>query len=177
MADIRWVGQHIETDPPRKPKKITATRLATILGMNKWSTPFAVWCAVCRVYEKFESTIYTEAGKAIEPLQIGYMKNTYAMTNLRTPTDIYGEDYFKRTYGDFYPETPVLGGMWDSLLVDENGAATAVLEFKTSKRTEDWGEDIPEYYAIQAALYAYLLGVDDVIMVASFLTTKDYEHP
>ena len=36
-------------------------------------------------------------------------------------------------------------------------------------RDRDWAEDIPEYYALQAALYAHLLGVDSVIMVASFL--------
>lgn len=30
---------------------------------------------------------------------------------------------------------------------------------------------------MQAALYAYLLGIDDVIMVASFLDENDYEHP
>jgi predicted phage-related endonuclease len=99
------------------------------------------------------------------------------MFNLRTPTDIYGPDYFKKTWGDFFHDTPVLGGMWDSLLVDGNGKPEAVLEFKTTKRAEDWANDVPEYYALQAALYAYLLGVDDVIMVASFLDTKDYEHP
>lgn len=38
-------------------------------------------------------------------------------------------------------------------------------------------DDIPEYYALQAALYAYLLGVDNVIMVASFLEEKDYANP
>ena len=48
---------------------------------------------------------------------------------------------------------------------------------KTSKRVEDWKDDIPEYYALQAALYAYLLGVDEVIMVASFLEPKDYDDP
>ena len=48
---------------------------------------------------------------------------------------------------------------------------------KTSKRVEDWKDDIPEYYALQAALYAYLLGVDEVIMVASFLEPKDYDNP
>jgi predicted phage-related endonuclease len=62
-------------------------------------------------------------------------------------------------------------------LVDKNGKPEAVLEFKTTKRSEDWLKDVPEYYALQAALYAYLLGVDDVIMVASFLDTKDYEEP
>ena len=54
------------------------------------------------------------------------------------------------------------------------GKPDTVIEFKTTKRSEDWADDIPEYYALQAALYAYLLGVDDVIMVASFLETKDY---
>jgi DNA gyrase/topoisomerase IV subunit A len=48
---------------------------------------------------------------------------------------------------------------------------------KTTKRAEDWQNDIPEYYALQAALYAYLLNVDNVIMVASFLDDKDYKDP
>ena len=48
---------------------------------------------------------------------------------------------------------------------------------KTTKRIEDWQNDVPEYYALQAALYAYLLGVDNVIMVASFLEEKDYNDP
>ena len=48
---------------------------------------------------------------------------------------------------------------------------------KTTKRSEDWEKDIPEYYALQAALYAYLLKVDNVIMVASFLEDSDYQNP
>jgi predicted phage-related endonuclease len=67
--------------------------------------------------------------------------------------------------------------MWDYLLYDEEGKPTTVLEMKTTKRSEDWEEEIPEYYALQAALYAYLLGVDSVIMVASFLEDKDYKAP
>ena len=175
---MKWIDHHIELAPPKRPKKITATRFATILGLNPWSTPFEIWCAVTRTYEKpFEDTIYTTAGKTIEPKQIEYMRTAYAMDNLRTPTDIYGADYFSKTYGDFFRDVPVLGGMWDSLLVDAQGLPEAVLEFKTTKRSEDWVQDIPEYYALQAALYAYLLHVDDVIMVASFLAPKDYEAP
>lgn len=175
---MKWVDSHLEIAPPKRPKKITATRFATILGLNPWSTPFEIWCAVTRTYEKpFEDTIYTTAGKTIEPKQIAYMRTAYAMDNLRTPTDVYGKDYFSKTYGDFFHDVPVLGGMWDSLLMDEKGVPEAVLEFKTTKRSEDWATDIPEYYALQAALYAYLLGVDDVIMVASFLSTKDYDDP
>jgi predicted phage-related endonuclease len=175
---MNWINSHLEVDPPKKPKKITATRFATILGLNPWSTEFEMWCEITKTYSKpFEDTIYTTAGKTIEPKQIAYMRRAYGMYNLKTPTDIYGADYFKKTWGDFFHDTPVLGGMWDSLLVDENGKPEAVLEFKTTKRAEDWANDVPEYYALQAALYAYLLGVDDVIMVASFLEPKDYEQP
>lgn len=176
---MEWLNNNrIKIVPPKKPKKITATRLATILGLNPWCTPFEVWCEITRTYKKpFEDTIYTIAGKAIEPKQIDYMRKAYFMTNIVTPTDIYGADYFKRTYGDFFKDEPVFGGMWDSLLYDSEGKPSTVLEFKTTKRAEDWGDDIPEYYALQAALYAHLLGVDSVIMVASFLEEKDYKNP
>ena len=175
---MEWIDRHIEVPPHKRPKKITATRFATILGLNHWSTEFEAWCEITKTYQKpFEDTIYTLAGKAIEPLQIAYMRRAYGMDDLKTPTDLYGEDYFKTTRGDFFSDTPILGGMWDSLLVNRTGQPTAVLEFKTTKRAEDWAEDVPEHYALQASLYAYLLGVDDVIMVASFLEPSDYEHP
>ena len=175
---MNWIDSHIEVTPPKKPLKITGTRFAAILGSNKWSTPFKCWCEITRTYkEPFVDTIYTAAGKIIEPKQAEYMKTSYAMYNLKTPADIFGDDYFKKTFGDFFGDTKILGGMWDYLLYDENGKPSAVLEMKTTKRSEDWADDIPEYYALQAALYAYLLGVDDVIMVASFLDTKDYEKP
>ena len=175
---MEWIDSHLEVTPPKKPLKITGTRFAAILGANKWSTPFKSWCEITRTYkEPFTDTIYTIAGKTIEPKQAEYMRNAYAMYGIKTPTDIFGENYFQKTWGDFFGSTPVLGGMWDYLLYDESGKPSAVLEMKTTKRSEDWADDIPEYYALQAALYAYLLGVEDVIMVASFLEGKDYEHP
>jgi predicted phage-related endonuclease len=175
---MQFYNGRLVVAPPKKPLKITGTRFAAILGYNKWSTPFKCWCEITRTYkEPFVDTIYTAAGKVIEPKQAEYMKRSYGMYNLKTPTDIFGEDYFKKTWGDFFGDVPVFGGMWDYLLYDENGKPSAVLEMKTTKRSEDWADDIPEYYALQAALYAYLLGVDDVIMVASFLDTKDYEEP
>lgn len=175
---MKWLySNQIQITPPKRTKKVTGTRFATILGLNPWSTPFEMWCAITKTYEKpFEDTIYTVAGKTIEPKQAEYMKKSYGM-DLITPADRYGEDYFNKTWGDFFPENPILGGMWDYLGVDENGTVDTVLEMKTTKRIEDWQNDAPEYYALQAALYAYLLGVDNVIMVASFLEEKDYADP
>lgn len=175
---MKWLDSNqIQITPPKRTKKVTGTRFATILGLNPWSTPFEMWCAITKTYEKpFEDTIYTIAGKTIEPKQAEYMKKSYGM-ELITPTDRYGADYFNKTRGDFFPENPHFGGMWDYLGVDENGKVDTVLEMKTTKRAEDWENDVPEYYALQAALYAYLFGVDNVIMVASFLDEKDYADP
>lgn len=176
---MEWLDTNqLRIVPPRKPKKITGTRFAAIMNKNPWNSPFKIWCDVTRTYEEpFEDTIYTIAGKVIEPKQAEYMRRAYFMTGLKTPTDIFGENYFKKTFGDFFKGEPIFGGMWDYLLYDEDGKPTTVLEMKTTKRSEDWEEDIPEYYALQAALYAYLLGVDSVVMVASFLEDKDYNAP
>ena len=178
MAGLKWLeGNRLQIIPPKRTKKITGTRFATILGLNPWSTAFEMWCAITKTFElPFEDTIYTIAGKTIEPKQAEYMKKSYGM-DLITPTDRYGADYFNKTWGDFFPDSPHLGGMWDYLGVDEEGKVDTVLEMKTTKRIEDWQNDAPEYYALQAALYAYLLGVDNVIMVASFLEEKDYADP
>lgn len=176
---MKWNNDStITITPPKKPKKCTGTRFAAVLGLNKWTTPFNAWCAITRTYEApFEDTIYTIAGKTIEPKQAEYMRDKYFWEKLVTPTDVYGEDYFKTTWGDFFPNEAVFGGMWDYLFTDRNGKPKTVLEMKTTKRAEDWLDDIPEYYAMQAALYAYLLGVDDVIMVCTVLEENDYESP
>lgn len=176
----------VSIDPPKRPKKVTGTRFASILGLNRWSTPFQMWCEITKAYsEPFVGNKYTEAGKAIEPKQIQYMRDAYMMDNLIDPHDVWGADPFAKTYGNFYSH-PVFGGMWDALLVSDEwdgtseglvGNTEAVLEFKTTKRAEDWTEDVPEYYALQAALYAWLLECDDVIMVASFLEEGDYDDP
>ena len=157
---------------------MTGTRLGAVLGANTWNTPFKVWCEMTKTYEDpFVDSIYTIAGKTIEPKQIQYMIDMYGMDNLKTPTDIFGADYFDKTHGDFFNFHKIFGGMWDSVLMDGD-TYEAVLEFKTTKRAEDWSDDkIPEYYALQAALYAYLLEVEDVIMVCSFLKEADYQNP
>lgn len=178
MVDITWKEGHIEVAPPKRPLKITGTRLAAIMGLNVWNSPFKAWCEITRTYkEPFTDTIYTIAGKTIEPKQAEYMKKSYFMTTLKTPEDMFGKDYFQKTFGDFFHDIPIFGGMWDYLLFDDSGKPEAVLEMKTSKRVEDWAEDMPEYYALQAALYAYLVGVDQVYMVASFLEDADYNAP
>ena len=189
MKDIKWLGNSIQVDPPKKFKKISGTHFPTVLGFDPWKTPFEAWCKCTRTYEiPFEGNKYTNAGEIIEPKVFEFLKTSMGFgSKLVTPSDVYGKDYFKKTWGDFFPESSVFSGMWDALVVNDEGKPEYVVEIKTvqvdgrSGSLEDRWKDgeAPHYQALQASLYAYLLGVDKVLMVAVALEDKkgDYEHP
>ena len=189
MKDLKWNGNSIIVDAPKKPKKITGTHLPTVLGVNPFATPFEVWCRCTRTYEiPFEGNKYTNAGQVIEPKVFEFLRKSMGFgDNLITPEDVYGKDHFKKTWGDFYPDVPIYGGMWDALIKGEDGKPEYVVEIKTvqvdgrsGSLEERWKDgEAPHYQALQAALYAYLLGIDKVLMVCVTLEDKkgDYEHP
>ena len=189
MKELKWNGSTISVEPTKKPKKITGTHFPTIVGVNPFSTDFEVWCRCTRTYEiPVEGNKYTNAGQVIEPKVFDFLRTSMGFgSKLVTPEDVYGKDHFKKTWGDFYPNVPIFGGMWDALIKDENGNIEYVVEIKTvqidgrSGTLEDRWKDgeAPHYQALQASLYAYLLGVDKVLMVAVALEDKkgDYEHP
>lgn len=189
MKDIKWVGNHISVEPIAKNKKITGTHFPTVLGVNPFSSPFEVWCRCTRTYEiPFEGNKYTNAGQVIEPKVFDFLRKSMGFGDrVITPEDVYGKDHFKKTWGDFYPNTAIFGGMWDALIIDDDRKVECVVEIKTvqvdgrSGSLEDRWKDgeAPHYQALQAALYAHLLGVDKVLMVAVALEDKkgDYEHP
>lgn len=189
MKDVKWQGSTISVEIPKKPKKITGTHFPTIIGVNPFSSPFEVWCRCTRTYEiPFEGNKYTNAGQIIEPKVFDFLRKSMGFGDrVITPEDIYGKDHFKKTWGDFYPSVPIFGGMWDALIYGDDGKPECVVEIKTVQvdgrsgtLEQRWKDgEAPHYQALQAALYAYLLGVDKVLMVAVALEDKkgDYEHP
>ena len=189
MKAIKWLDATIQVEPPKKPKKISGTYFPTVLGFDPWKTPFEAWCKNTRTWESpFEGNKYTNAGEIIEPKVFDFLRTSMGFGDrVLTPTDVYGKDYFKKTWGDFFPKSTVFSGMWDALVKDENGNIEYVVEIKTvqvdgrSGSLEDRWKDgeAPHYQALQASLYAHLLGVDKVLMVAVALEDKkgDYEHP
>lgn len=169
----------ISVEQTKKSKKITGTRLAGILGNNKWKTPFAIFCEMTHTYEEpFRADEYTCLGNVIEPLQCNYL-GQYLLKDVERPEVVYDTpNFFDLTHGDFYPDEKVFGGMWDALIYDDD-TPIAVVECKTTQRPEDWVDEkgnvvVPVYYALQGSLYAYLLGLDDVYIIVSFPTYKNY---
>ena len=189
MTSVKWLDNCIQVDAPKKPKKISGTFFPTVLGFDPWKTPFEAWCKSTRTYESpFEGNKYTNAGQVIEPKVFDFLRNSMGFgERVITPEDAFGKDYFKKTYGDFYPTNKVFSGMWDALITDGKGSVEYVVEIKTVQvdgrsgtLDERWKDGkAPDYQALQASLYAHLLGVDKVIMVAVALEDGkgDYEHP
>lgn len=177
-------GRHIvlTNGEPRSKLKVTGTRLAGILGLNKWNTPFQMWCEITKAARPpFEDTIYTLAGKAIEPKQIAWTQENISK-NIKSPEEFFGNRYQDVKY-DFYPEEKIFGGMWDSKLVRASGKVSDIFEYKTTKRAEDWVNHPPLYYLCQVLEYAYLETIKQgspvrrVHLVVSFLEDDDYNHP
>lgn len=58
-----------------KPRKLTATRFAAVLGMDEYKTQFQVWCDIMRLYkEDLSGNSYIAAGKILEPRIIEYLR-------------------------------------------------------------------------------------------------------
>ena len=189
MTKVKWLDDCIQVEPIKKNKKITGTHFPTVLGTNPFATPFEVWCRCTRTFEiPFEGNKYTNAGQIIEPKVFDFLRNSMGFGNkVLTPEEAFGKDYFQKTWGDFFKMTPIFGGLWDALITDENGKVEYVVEIKTVQvdgrsgdLSERWKDgEAPHYQALQASLYAHLLSVDKVLMVAVALEDKkgDYEHP
>lgn len=168
--------------PTKNPKKLTGTRLGAVLGLNKWKSPFGAWCEMCRVAEEpFEDNKFTLAGKAIEPKLIAWCKENLS-PYVYTPYEWFGKTTQDMGY-DHFPDQPILGGMWDAIVLDGplgKGKPIGVVECKTSSRPQDWGNDdeaVPDSYGVQGLAYAHLLGVDRAFFPVAFLSDEDYEHP
>lgn len=169
--------QIILNKKPTRFKYLTGTRLAGILGLNPYTTPFQIWCECTRlVTPPYEETIYTKAGRIIEPLQREYVAKKFP--NIVSPEEYFGEVFEQVRWNFFREDQKPFAGCWDAVSTKDNKRdIMMVVEFKTASDPRKWDNTIPIYYELQGALYAKLLGLDRVLFVASFLDKLDYAHP
>lgn len=169
--------QIILENKPTRFKYITGTRLASLLGLNPYSSPFQCWCECTRlITPPYEETIYTKAGRIIEPLQRKYVSEKFP--NIVSPEDYFGDIFEQVRWNFFRDDQKPFAGCWDAVGTRDNKRdIIMVVEFKTASDPRKWDNTMPVYYELQGALYAKLLGLDRVLFVASFLDKLDYAHP
>lgn len=164
-------------EKPKRFKYLTGTRLASCLGLNPYSSPFQIWCECTRlVTPPYEETIFTKAGRIIEPKQREYVSKTFP--NILSPEEYFGNIFEQVRWNFFKDEDKPFAGCWDAVSTKDNKKdIMMVVEFKTASDARKWDNTMPIYYELQGALYAKLLGLDRVLFVASFLDKLDYAHP
>lgn len=170
--------KRIQIEPPKRTKKITGHRFPSVLGFNKYQTPFGAWCEITGAANlPFETNKFMEAGKAIEPKQINYARQKFP--NILSAEEYYGANWKEYQYSNFKDLGRVFDGVRDFVSVKNDGVTIAMVgECKTSSKPQDWeGNNVPIDYLCQGMLYAYLDKLDKILYVTSFLQPMDYNHP
>lgn len=170
--------KRIIIEPPKRTKKITGHRFPSVLGLNKYQTPFGAWCEITGLVTlPFEDNKYTIAGKTIEPKQIEYAKQKFP--NIMNMEEYYGNSIDEYRYSNFKDLGRIFDGVRDFVSVKNDGKTIAMVgECKTSSKPQDWANNnVPVDYLCQGMLYSYLDKLDKTLYVASFLQPMDYNNP
>lgn len=166
-----------------KPKKITGSRIAAIVGQNEYASEFKAACDIIGLYKEPDNK-FTTAGNVMEPKIREYLRRNAdryigsALGNGKLdvidPVDKDDCNY------EHFPEAAPFGGMVDGW-VDLNGRHAAVLEIKTSNDRNKWfdgdKEIVPPNYVMQTSLYCDLSGLDRIVFAVAFPEEADYDDP
>jgi hypothetical protein len=188
-------------------KKITGSRLASILGVNSFSSPSKAWAIMVGIYKEDVSDFYTKPGQIIEPKIFDYVIQ-------KTNINYKNYDPFKIKW-DVFQDNEIFGGIPDGEPINNYGDLdynnnNPMLEIKTTswdkfqfikngnnfnvkiennmpvvktpneglKKWFNKGEIIiPIEYSLQLSLYMYLRGASKGIFAVAFLHPEDYINP
>lgn len=103
-----------------KQKKITGTRLATILGLNKFNSSFSAWAEMTGLYKPVIPDKYLKVGQVLEKPIIKSIEDMYDF-NIHT----FDKNEIKF---DNFKDNPIFGGMVDGIDYEKK----TLVEIKTT---------------------------------------------
>lgn len=188
-------------------KKITGSRLASILGLNSFTTPVKTWAIMTNIFKDEMDPTLLETGIIIEPKIKKYVERKLNIHYLTY-------DPIKVKF-DIFNDNDIFGGIPDGEPIELTGKINydlgPMLEIKTSsydafvfkneknvlklmkdsnniplvkvknKKYESWfNEDkinIPTEYAYQLGLYMFLRKINNGLFAVSFIEKQYYANP
>lgn len=132
-----------------KRKKITGSRIGSLLGINNYQSPFQTWCDMMGFYKTEGEQFFTEAGIIIEPKLKKYVEQRLKLTMQSYEGKLVGFDVFK--------DNPIFGGMPDGEPLDQSGKLLfddqhPLLEIKTTSIDEyQWEKRKNELFLVRDA--------------------------
>lgn len=170
--------KRIIISPPKQTLRISGHRLSSILGLNKYQSPFGAWVEITKLAKlPFEDNKYLNAGRVLEPKIIEYVGKSFP--NVMSIKDYYGASFTEYEYNNFKDDSKIFGGVIDAVsTANDKKTITMICECKTSGHPEQWRNgNVPVEYLLQGALYSYLKGLDRVLFACTFLDEVDYGRP
>ena len=144
-------------------KKITASKVASVVCKSPWTSKFALHAEMTGRYESDPiNSAVLEAGNILEPAVAGWFQLHNPDVEVRECKKRNTPVWWVARDSEDFAATP------DRILVDKaTGEVTALLEIKTARVASEWGEEgtdeIPEHYRLQALWQMKCTGVRTVI--------------
>ena len=150
-------------------KKIGGSSIGDVLKVDQWKSEFAAFCRMAWLGLPILDRKYVDAGIAIEPKVVNLIES-------KTGRKVTTYDPMKYNFDFFADKHDIVGGLPDGYIEETK----TIIEIKTTgeknlSKWQQWG--IPAGYLKQAQLYAYLMGVSNYSIVATFLKEEDYAKP
>ncbi|MBX6386658.1 MAG: YqaJ viral recombinase family protein [Microbispora sp.] len=172
----RYIGRWAPGSPEwhkARATRVGGSRIAAILGLSPWESPYSVWCQMAGLTQPGEQTAEQDRGHYLEPAIAAWFADQHPEYVVRAAGTYVHQDR------DWQLANP------DRLLLGAPGAFTepgvrAVLEIKTDADGSGWGEpgtdQIPVYYRTQVQWYMDVLGLPraHVAVLTSRLGFREY---
>ena len=165
-------------EPPKQKLRITGHRIASVLGLNQYQSPFGAWAEITKLVKlPFEDSKYNLFGKAVEPKLIDIIRDEFP--NVMSIEEYYGNNIDRYQWNNFIDDSNVFGGIIDAVATkSDKKTLTMIVECKSSSKPHLWENgNVPIEYLLQGCLYSYLKGLDRVLFICCFPQDLDYNHP
>lgn len=121
---------------------------AAILGLNPWTSAYALWHEKTTEPRSIPETDAMRFGNMMEP----HLRRLYA--------EVSGHEVIEDTNIYQHPEHPFMLANLDGVILDDfTGEPAAVLEIKTSANPQAWANGVPEHYRLQVLHYLAVSGL------------------
>lgn len=144
-------------------RKITASKVASVVCKSPWTSKFALHAEMTGRYEADPiNPAVLETGNLLEPAVADWFQLHNPGVQVRECKKRGNPVWWVDKANEDFAATP------DRLLVDrETGEVTALLEIKTTRAASEWGDEgtdeVPEHYKLQALWQMKCTGVKTVI--------------
>lgn len=163
-------GLQVEPGSDEWLQLITASKVAAILGLSPWESPFSLWHRMNGTVPGQGTSPAKERGHYLEPAIAQWFADQHPEWNV-----VYAPGLYLAAGNERHAASP------DGLLhASSAGKASAALEVKTAARDDEWGragtDEVPIYYRAQALWQAYVLDVPRVhfAVLTSYLEFREY---